>query len=160
AQNEDGTSRCLLLQYVFPNGPPNELPADASEFTGEGQIPFALGQLSMLAAIPRAANGKTTWEVRSACLVKESVPIDPTVPRHRRQLKRTMPPAEETSIFTLGKKSGDVRVIHKQYILKTRQEVDGKPYLQFQGEGLITFDVKAGLVRAMELKGTLQRAGS
>jgi hypothetical protein len=135
--------------------------------SGESQLPFVLGNLSMLAIVPFSTEGKTTWEVKSDCIVRESAPAKPVNPRLKKMFPAPkvtpMPttndyPALETFTFTLVKRDGNLAVINKKYVLKTRHEENGKPYLEFHGEGPITFDVKAGVPRALEFKGVLKWA--
>src|SRR5437763_14905535 len=102
----------------------------------------------MLSIVPFSPEGKTSWEVKSDCVIKESVTSTPPPSKFKKKLpppatKTNDYPASETTVFTLGKRSGDLVEIHKKYVLRTRHEVDGKPYLEFEGEGPITFDVKA-----------------
>ncbi|MFO0969398.1 MAG: hypothetical protein U0793_27900 [Gemmataceae bacterium] len=136
--------------------------------SGESQLPFVLGNLSMLAIIPLSPEGKATWEAKNDCVIKETVTSTPPPSKSKLKLKKTPPPATktndypatETTVFTLGARSGDLVTINKKYVMRTRHEVGGKPYLEFEGEGPITFDAKAGVPRAMEFKGTLRTGGS
>src|SRR5262249_30014448 len=163
-EDADGKSTPKILQSgLTAAARTNEIRIDpfgqVLKSSGESQLPFVLGNISMLAIVPLSPEGKDTWEVKSDCVIRESAPAKPVNPKIK---KKTPPPqattvdypAQEISTFTLGKKNGDIIVINKKYILKTRQEENGKAHLEFQGEGSINFDAKLGVPRSMEFKGT------
>jgi hypothetical protein len=170
-EDADGKSTPKILQSgLTAAARTNEIRIDpfgqVLKSSGESQLPFVLGNISMLAIVPLSPEGKDTWEVKSDCVLRESTQAAPAKPVNPKIKKKNPPPqatttdypAQETSTFTLGKKTGDVVVINKKYVLKTRQEQNGKPHLEFQGEGSINFDVKLGVPRSMEFKGVLKGA--
>jgi hypothetical protein len=165
-EDADGKSTPKILQSgLTAAARTNEIRIDpfgqVLKSSGESQLPFVLGNISMLAIVPLSPEGKDSWEVKSDCVIRESAPAKPVNPKIK---KKTPPPqattvdypAQEISTFTLGKKNGDIVVINKKYILKTRQEENGKAHLEFQGEGSINFDAKLGVPRSMEFKGVLK----
>jgi RNA polymerase sigma factor (sigma-70 family) len=155
AANQDGTSNCLAMQYDYPTGVKPEGPVDSLSSVGDGYLSFAAGLLAMLTTWP-ATGDQPTWENKSDCVWRESVPVDP---RRKFPRKTTLYPAEETSFYALAKQPGDWIVIHKTYSLQTQKQMDGKPFLRFEGTGKIMFDVKLGLTRTMEFSGVLSQAG-
>jgi hypothetical protein len=166
--NDEGKTTQIVLQSgLSAAARTNEIRIDpfgqVLKSSGESQLPFVLGNMSMLALFPLSPEGKASWEVKSTCVIQESTPQKAPISKLKKKLpppppKTTDYPAQETTVFTIEKQTGDLVIINKKYVLKTRHEVDGKPYLEFEGEGPITFDKKAGIPRAMEFKGVLRSA--
>jgi HEAT repeat protein len=132
--------------------------------SGESQLPFLLGNLSMLVLEPLAADGKSPWEIKTECVIKQKQSVLSAPSRlhriRRPKVETTVDyPANEVTTYSLGKPDGDKVVLHKKYELKTREEDDGKPFMEMTGEGDITFSIKAGVPQSLEFKGVLKGGG-
>jgi hypothetical protein len=89
-------------------------------------------------------------------------PLGPRIPRSPRVPRTPLAPnpaqpvtrqASERSVFTLGTRVGDVVTITKRYEMRAVAG-DGFPGLSLTGTAQITFDLKVGLPRAVDFKGT------
>lgn len=129
--------------------------------TGSSHLPM-LGHLSRLVLEPLPAEPKGTWEVAHAATIQETEEdrfpgpgprFGPFGPRFGSAPTKTYQ-AQGRTVYTLGEPSGDTVPIAKTYELKTQEMVNGRPRLELAGKGTITFDVKAGVPRALEFTAT------
>jgi len=129
--------------------------------SGDSQLPAMLGNLSDLVIEPLSPDGKKTWEVTGGANIteiKEGLPgprFGRVGPRSPFGDSETTFTAGQKTTYTIAKTDGDLVQIKKQYELKTQETAGGAARLQMIGEGQITFDVKAGVPKAMEFKATM-----
>jgi len=64
--------------------------------------------------------------------------------------------AQERTTYSLGKKDGDLVEITKNYDLHTVERGGGQPHLQVTGNGLVTFNAKAGMPKSLKFDLVLQ----
>ena len=108
---------------------------------GSSQLPFLLGDLSTLMLDPLPKGTEPTW--------KTSVPLNlvegglPRMPfsgtDNRTQTKATL----ETT-FTVGKVTDDAVEVTRKVEMTTAETVGGKPRIEIEGTGTLTFDRKFG----------------
>ena len=108
---------------------------------GSSQLPFLLGDLSALMLDPLPKGAEPTWKTsESLNLVSGGLPHSP-FPRSddRKQTKATM----ETT-FTVGKVTDGTVEIARKVEMTTAETVGGKPRVEIEGQGTLTFDRKRG----------------
>lgn len=139
---------------------------NVAEMTNAGELPGMLGGsfLMFLEAFPR--DGRTTWEVRKPLVIQERTEQPDHLPALLRYNSPYLNPrpkpvengkkhlAVEKIVYTRGAVEGDVVTITRQYELKTEASGDEPPYMHMTGTGTIQFDVKAGLPKNLDYKGT------
>ncbi len=151
-----------LGEFGLPGGRfarPNEVQMDSKgqvlQETGRSALPQALGDLSHVVTESLPTAGKSSWEVTGDCvIILEEKEFTSPVSRLYR-IKEIRLPAKEKTSFTLGKGDGSTVPIIRKYELKTAQTVAGQPRMSLTGEGTNSFDLRRGLIRAVEFKGTL-----
>ncbi|MFO0969399.1 MAG: sigma-70 family RNA polymerase sigma factor [Gemmataceae bacterium] len=100
----------------------------------------------------RFADGDS-WQTADDCVVMVPPPGGAAAGR-----KGAEHVARETSHFCVSGGDAKTVTISKRYTLQTHKMVEGQPFFEFEGNGSITFDVKAGLPRRLELKGVMRGA--
>jgi hypothetical protein len=175
----------MLPRPALPAEERDEVEMDASgrvlNKVGGAPLPLLLGDLSQLVIDPLPEPGQKAREVNDVCTLAESgdfglgLPMGPRLggfgppgvpppPRERpaRPGPVGLPPAayqaNERTVTTRGAAAGDTAVVHKRYELKSEAVPGFPPRVQLTGEGPITFDVKAGMPKALEFKGVLTAA--
>jgi serine/threonine protein kinase len=157
----------------------SELVLDASgkilRANGSSQLPYALGNLSQLVLEPLGAGGQRAWEeTRSTTmevfggeLVHHTFgPANLGPPWSSPSGRRAMQAraaggallAVERRAYSVGSPAGDAVEIRKDYELRSKEMQGGVPRVRLAGDGRITFDVRAGLPRALEFRATLETA--
>jgi hypothetical protein len=166
---------------AFPRGPfPGNLADKEVRMDASGRLlkrgngtplPLALGDLSELVIDALPDTGALRRQVDDTCTLSES--RDALFPG----LPRGLPPdffddpglpgpmfgpfgprpatyrAQVQTVCTRGAAAGDTATIHKRYEIKTEERAGAAPRFRLAAEGPITFAVKAGMPRALELKG-------
>ncbi len=137
---------------------PNEIKIDALghllSTRGAAPLPRSLGDLSQLIIETLPADGET-WEVRNGCaiLLEEANSLSPHSPFAHIE-KRSLP-AVETLSYSLGAAGEGTTAIRKHYELHTAERSFGSSTVELTGDGTVTFDVKLGMPRSMEMKLTM-----
>ncbi|HEX8201808.1 MAG TPA: hypothetical protein VF590_15135, partial [Isosphaeraceae bacterium] len=134
--------------------------------TGSSQLPM-LGNLARLVLEPLPGAPDARWDVSLAATITEAEEsrfpgqglgpgprFGPFGPRFGAAATKTYQ-AIGRATYTLGEPEGDAVPIAKTFELKTRETVDGRPRLEMAGRGTITFDVKAGVPRALDFSATV-----
>lgn len=125
------------------------------KYSGDTQLPFLLGNLWQLVIEPLPADAKASWQIERPIEVFEKDgrfrSLPPFMPQ--RQVNRS---ARESVAYTLGQPAGGGVVMSKKYSLVTEEKSGNEPLLEQSGEGQITFDRQAGLVKLVEMKYTIR----
>jgi S1-C subfamily serine protease len=150
---------------------------EVHDSSGEQQLPYLQGRLAEFVLFPLSP-GDRKWQVRQLVVLslrKSSGSEAPGLGRRRPPGKGPRgvgtPKAKEDSevvriaalersTFELGDMTGDTIVIRRSYELAPLTKTD-KPAISLRGEGTYVFDVKQGIPRSMDFRGTLEnRAGA
>lgn len=126
--------------------------ADVREGGEEAELAAVLANFAALAALPDSPTA-TKWQTADDCVVMVPPPGGAAAGR-----KGAEHVARETSHFCVSGGDAKTVTISKRYTLQTHKMVEGQPFFEFEGNGSITFDVKAGLPRRLELKGVMRGA--
>src|SRR5262249_10911711 len=93
--------------------------------------------------------GEQTWKKTRELTIAESEGRFPRPPIRGRDDSKQSKATEEVT-YKIEDTAAETAVIHKKMELKTAQTVAGKPRIEIQGEGKITFDQKSGGVSKLE----------
>lgn len=140
---------------------------------GNSQLPYVLGNLSLLVLEPLSAEGRRRWEVTDRIAIEEkgddrpgfgpgNFPRPPFGPRMPRPGFPGAPEPKgktyeglEKTVYSLGERNGDTVSIKKQYEMKTQEAGAKQPHLQLVGEGTFVFDTNQGLPKSLDFQVTL-----
>src|SRR5262249_20764910 len=117
------------------------------------ELANVLANFALLTVLPDSPK-QTKWQAGDDCIV--IVPAPGGVAAAARKGAEHV--AQETSAFRVTRVDAGSVTIAKNYTLQSHKTVEGQPYFEFEGKGSITFDLKAGLPRRMELKGVMRGA--
>jgi hypothetical protein len=107
---------------------------------GDSQLPFVLGNLSALVFEPLPEKAEAAWKRTESTGISIKAGGWPPLSPFREDVEKERLNAEETTAFTIESVTADAVTIKKDYTLATVETVDGKPRLEFKGQGTITFD--------------------
>jgi HEAT repeat protein len=142
-------------QHELTVGPWGEV----KNIRGESQLPFLLGNLSLLIIQPLSRQPQDSWEVKEPVTIEitqsSRFPTGPRFgPRGRfgGDTSKTRIDAEEVTKFTITDVDDDRALIQKEYQLSTSHTVGGKPLYGILGKGETTFDLQRGVPRKMDFR--------
>ncbi|MBV8779874.1 MAG: hypothetical protein JO353_00620, partial [Phycisphaerae bacterium] len=131
-----------------------------SNRTGEDQqLTGSLGLNWQLLLQPLGADNEQTWKKETALTLfatsKQQNRMQPG-PWQQQPEERVERPAHQTLTYSIISTDGDLVKIKRQIELATDEKVGDSPVERITGEGEIVFDSKAGMVRSLELKQTIE----
>lgn len=142
---------------------------NVTELRGGESLPFVLGPLPLVVLDRLPAEGRTTWEVKRRCTVREGggnderfpfgprrLPFGPGGPLFgRQQDDGTTHDALEKTVYTIVETTGSLVTIRRVHELKTRP-LEGRPsFLHLTTSGTIIFDVEAGVPKEFSSTGSV-----
>jgi hypothetical protein len=141
---------------------------------GGSPLPLALGDLTELVIDELPEDGALRRQADDSCVLSETGqglfpglprgmpglgppgfprgPLDPFDPFGMRPATVR---AEVQTVCTRGAAAGDTATLHKRYEIKSEAPAGAAPRFRVLAEGPLTFAVKAGMPKALELKGEL-----
>lgn len=120
----------------------------------KSQLPYLLGNLWAVTLEPLPSAGQKQWQSKQDMeIVDEENSAWMPRPFLNKTTSRT---ATETIDYTIDSSNVDAPVITRTYSLATEEQNNGDPVISQKGNGTITFDAKAGMIRSVDEKYTLQ----
>jgi hypothetical protein len=134
----------------------------ASSVQDANTLPFCLGFRTLVGIEKLPAEGERTWQVerRFTLTLTQAAPrmlaSSGGQPSHRPPAMTRQFPVSERTSYELQSHENGVAVFKKRVDLTADGRAGTEPLLHLSGEGTVTFDARAGLVRAMHFTGRLQ----
>jgi hypothetical protein len=119
--------------------------------SGTTSLPLLLGTAEELVIEPLSPTGEKRWQQEKDLVVREGERAAKGPPR---TVNETNTAAKEVVTYEVVSSAGSLLTIKKKYDLKTASQ-DGASRIQFEGNGDLTFDTRAGLIKAGEFKGAI-----
>jgi hypothetical protein len=125
---------------------------------GDSQLPYLLGNVSLLPFEVLPEGGEATWKVDGGIAITEGGddrrgrfgPFDPFIGSNPRSEQA----ASEVTTYTIASKAAQKVTIKKSYHLKT-PKIDDKPAYDMQGSGTWTFNPQERMPESLDFKHTL-----
>jgi hypothetical protein len=119
---------------------------------GSSQLPFLLGDLSVVVIEPLSETGNNSWRVARDIEVsfrKDELPFPRTPPLGE---PREAVPATETIDYSLEEAGEKLVTITKRYEAKTAATIDGQPILEMVGTGTWKFNRELGVPASLDCR--------
>src|SRR5205823_331888 len=117
---------------------------------GTTQLPYLLGNLAQLVLPTLPKEAEQTWKQSREFNISFAESRFPRSPL--RGDDSTVIKATQETTWKVEKVDGDTVVLSKKMEIRTAEMVTGKPRLEVQGEGKLTFNTKIGAPSKLEME--------
>ena len=120
----------------------------------KSQLPYLLGNIWAMTIEPLPPAGQKTWQAKRDLEIAEQE-TNGWFPRPRMN-KQVNWSAKETIDYSIDDPAASAPVVARTYAMVTAEQVDDEPVVAMKGQGTLTYDSKAGMIRALDEKYTLR----